>query len=188
MTYLTKLRTPQFSSENLGGRRVYFRKYTAPVHTMGDMQDYTNDSYSSGYDSVSHEHHSDQKMDTPGYDDYFNDGAARASLRTTTRARPDNWPASASEMGHRVAYDSGMGGDDHNDSMLRTTLSTSSHQRPTMWGKSTSEMRRYVDYQQGQGSGDTDSAHIRLAGRMSAPPPSRNGWAFSLSQGRWIKA
>jgi hypothetical protein len=40
--------------------------------------------------------------ETPGYDSQFNDGALRASLSTSTRARPDMWPKSASEMAQHV--------------------------------------------------------------------------------------
>jgi hypothetical protein len=130
----------------------------------------------------------DQKSSTPGFDDQFNDSALRASLRATSRSRPDQWPASAAEMGRRVEQQCGGMGGDHNDAMLRNTLSVSGRQRPEMWAKSASEMRRYVDYQTGQLSGDTDSAHLRLAGRATAPAAGRNGYTFSLSQGRWVKA
>jgi hypothetical protein len=151
---------------------------------MGDMHDYSGYGYYSG---AGGEAASDQKNGTPGYDDQFNDGVARAALRTSSRQRPDQWPASASEMGRHVSYqDSGMGSD-HDVAMLRSALSTSGRTRPDQWPKSASEMRHFVDFQEGQSMSSIDSAHLRSAGRGSAPPPSRGGWVYSLESRQWVR-
>jgi len=153
---------------------------------MGDMRDYADDGYDAAGDVFS-TMAEDQKKRATGYDDQFNDGVVRASVRTSSLRRPDLWPVSASEMGRRVAYqDAGMGADP-DKALVRAVLVSSSRAKPNGWGKSSSEMRGYVDFQQGQLAGDTDSSHLRNAGRMSAPPPSRHGWTFSLDQGRWVR-
>jgi hypothetical protein len=39
-----------------------------------------------------------------GFDDNFNDGVFRASLRTTRQSRPNLWPKSVSEMRRHTFY------------------------------------------------------------------------------------
>jgi len=148
------------------------------------MGDYANDGYDVGGDILS-EMAADQTVRARGFDDQFNDGVARASVRAVSR--PDLWPASASAMGRRVAHQDSGFGSDPDAALAQARLTTSGRARPDMWGKSASEMRSYVDFQQGHRSEDIDSAHLRTAGRMSAPPANRYGWTFSLDQGRWVR-
>ncbi len=128
--------------------------------------------------------------ETPGYDSQFNDGALRASLSTSTRARPAMWPKSASEMGRFVAVSDQMQSPNHdqNDMLLRVTLSASTRARPDMWPKSASEMSQHVHCPAQAMNEDADIEHTRWAARSSGPPPGRNGWVFMPHSKKWVRA
>jgi hypothetical protein len=126
--------------------------------------------------------------ESPGYDDQFNDGVMRASLSTSTRARPDMWPKSASEMSRHTSVSDSLQPDDHDAALLRAALSTSGRTRPDMWPKSASEMASHVDFPEQSLGSDVDTAHMRWAMRGSAPAAGRDGWVFMPHSKKWVKA
>lgn len=158
---------------------------------MGDAQDYSGNDHYGSYGGASQEldfTRNQSNNNAPGFDDQFNDGILHNSLSVASRARPNQWPASASEMGRRVELQNGGMSSDHDSRIVRAAIVTSGLVRPDMFPKSSSEMRGYVDFQEGQKSEDINSSHLRLAGRQTQAPPSRYGWVFSLREQRWVKS